>query len=91
MMLWFKYFRICELCDFDEVEDEIHFLTKCSLYETSRKSLYDKAAEIYPDFTHYDNDVKLLILMNDEDLTKYVADYLYDSYMKRNEILYKNM
>ena len=38
--------RICELCDLEEVEDEIHFIFRCPLYDEQRKSLMSELTPI---------------------------------------------
>ena len=32
--------RICKHCNFNCIENEFHFLSRCSLYETERAKLY---------------------------------------------------
>ena len=32
-------YRVCKLCDKEKVEDEIHFLCECSMYDKARKPL----------------------------------------------------
>ena len=34
--------RLCSLCDINEIEDEIHFLFRCSKYSTIRNAFYNK-------------------------------------------------
>ena len=34
--------RLCSLCDMNEIEDEIHFLFRCSKYSTIRNAFYNK-------------------------------------------------
>ena len=46
-------------CSSREVEDEIHFLFKCSIYEPDRKELIDIILTSYPNFNSL-NDVKKL-------------------------------
>ena len=82
-------FRICELCDMDDVEDEFHFMMCCTRYNNERSSLFSTASNEYTDFFALEPDVQFYILMNDEDLTKPVAHFLYTAYMKRKSILYK--
>jgi hypothetical protein len=85
------HFRICELCNDNEVEDEFHFLTRCALYSLKRTILYSKAVGLYVNFLSYENDVKMLILMNDEYLTKNVVDYLYKTFMKRKTYIFQTV
>ena len=35
--------RICTICQFEEVEDEEHFLLTCNKYRTARKNLFEKS------------------------------------------------
>ena len=81
-------FRICEFCNSENVEDESHILLTCSLYDREKSVLFNTVDEIYESFHQYENDVKMLILMNDEDLSQRVVDFLYAAYNKRNNILY---
>ena len=82
-------FRICELCNMEDIEDEFHFMMCCTCYNHVRSDLFSIAHEKYSDFYTLEPDVKFYILMNDEDLTKPVAHFLYTAYMKRKGILYK--
>ena len=45
--------RLCSTCS--EIEDEMHFLTKCKLFSTERVKLYEKIYKLYPDFQTYCN------------------------------------
>lgn len=44
--------RICQTCNSNEIEDEIHFLFNCNLYETERNSFFESVCTKFPDF-HY--------------------------------------
>ena len=54
-----RHQRLCQQCSSGEVEDEIHFLFKCSKYEPDRKELIDIILTSCPNF-HSLNDVKKL-------------------------------
>ena len=82
------YFRICELCTSNDIEDEIHFLLHCTCYTQERNILFAKALESHADFLQYEDDAKIYILLNDEDLTKPLAEYLYICYMKRRNYMF---
>ena len=82
------HFRICELCNTNEVEDEYHFMMICTCYSNERDALFSDACNSYPDFMEMELDVRFFILMNDEDLTHSTAKFLYNSYMKRKSIMY---
>ncbi len=51
--------RICQLCDTQEVEDKIHFVCKCNLYNDLRKTMYMTVEHKYTDFYMYDNKTNL--------------------------------
>ena len=34
--------RICKHCNFNYIENEFHFLSRCSLYETERAKMYNQ-------------------------------------------------
>ena len=36
--------RLCKYCDLNEVEDEQHFLLRCTLYDTLRRNLLKATA-----------------------------------------------
>lgn len=54
-----RHQRLCQQCSSGEVEDEIHFLFKCSKYEPDRKELIDIILTSCPNFNSL-NDVKKL-------------------------------
>ena len=39
--------RICKLCNLHEVEDEFHFVMKCTKYNFQRDQLFKELSEIY--------------------------------------------
>ena len=46
--------RICQLCELDMVEDEVHFLCTCPWYENARLLLFNKAADLDDNFVNLD-------------------------------------
>ena len=80
--------RKCELCDFGELEDELHFLVQCPHYDDYRECLFNKAKMFYTDFDNIPDDVKMVILMSDSDLYRDTATYLICAYKKRNTTLF---
>ena len=81
--------RLCEVCNQCCIEDEIHFLLECPTYECERNTLFIKANFYYENFNELEDDVKLCIFMNDEDLFGSVAKYIDSAYHKRSEVLTK--
>jgi hypothetical protein len=80
--------RLCDACDARELEDEFHFLIQCPLYAEEREVLYENAKLFYEDFDLIENDVKMTILLSDEDLCWSTAKYLSSAYQRRNLTLY---
>ena len=58
--------RICTLCSLNEVEDEQHFMLKCTYYADLRAKLFSNISEIYDINNMSDND-KFLLLMGYQD------------------------
>ena len=54
--------RICSLCNLDEVEDELHFLFKCPLYEQQRLTWLNKVEQEQPDLMYMDISSQLNLL-----------------------------
>ena len=42
--------RICATCPGSKVEDEIHFMTECSVHSTEREQLYKNIIDMCPNF-----------------------------------------
>ena len=38
--------RKCKMCDLDEVEDEVHFVNRCTAYEEDRRELFGNVGEV---------------------------------------------
>ncbi len=68
--------RLCEMCKNQDVEDEMHFLLECPFYKNERIDLFKQAEIDYENFDAIDNDVKMVILISDEDLLKHTAKYI---------------
>ncbi len=58
--------RICQLYDTQEVEDQIHFVCKCNLYNYLRKTMYRTVEHKHNDFYMYDNKDKFIFLVQKE-------------------------
>ena len=42
--------RLCKLCQTNEVEDEIHFLLKCPVFESTRSQFINSIMALHPNF-----------------------------------------
>ena len=66
--------RICEHCDLPEVEDEYHFLHKCTKYLSERQALDLKLNYLYPNIRNLDDILWLIYLLSaGTGVAKYVA------------------
>ena len=54
--------RICEHCDGQEVENEYHFLHKCTNYVSERQALDLKLNNLYTDIRNLNATLRLLYL-----------------------------
>ena len=54
--------RLCTLCEFDEVEDEYHFLVKCSLYSDLRNVWIRNITDKTPDFVEMDTTTNFKVI-----------------------------
>ena len=48
--------RTCLICNMNSVEDEIHFLCHCPMYEEQQKLLFTKITQVYKDFLNMPNE-----------------------------------
>ena len=81
--------RICKLCNMNKVEDEMHFLIECTLYERERQVLFEnlKICENIDMESIDGNDDKLILLMKYE---RKLANFLNVIWNKRRYNLYNN-
>lgn len=79
--------RICELCQLSLVEDELHFLCTCPRYANLRHSMYEKAAELNPNFVNLDIERKFVSLI--ENSWKDVSIFIVSAWKARQNVLYK--
>ena len=56
--------RLCILCKENYVEDEIHFVCVCKIYDFYRKKHFDYDKEKHEMFEHLSNENKFIILLN---------------------------
>ena len=83
--------RICPICKKD-VEDEIHFLTPCPVYQEKRSTLFEylnKEYRISVDRMAPD-DVFLLLInppSKNKPVQKLIAKYVFDCYEKRRSLV----
>ena len=76
--------RICPLCHL-EVEDEIHFMTRCKIYKFLRKPILDHCEELRPQFKYYSAEEQFIFIMSNPLMMGNVSRYL-DGALKEREI-----
>ena len=78
--------RICQMCNSNVVEDEIHFLCACESYKDYRLALFSDAEETDPHFPNFDIIDKFVYLMSNHQ--KSVIKFLTNSVYKRIHSIY---
>ena len=78
--------RLCELCNLNCIEDEIHFLCTCPVYTEVRSILFDKIID-NDSFTDMDCTDKFIFLMKNH--WKDVSTFVSNAWRIRQEKLYK--
>ena len=61
--------RICLFCHLDEVENELHFILNCHLYDNLRSKFFEDIIRKYPHFNDFDDNSKIFFLFNNVDPT----------------------
>ena len=78
--------RLCSFCDLGVIEDEIHFVTICPLYDDCRALMYSKISD--NDFFQYSNEEKFIFLI--ENKWKLLAKYMKAAWDIRKKRLYND-
>ena len=81
-------FRLCILCNEDQIENECHFLFECDFYQHIRDVYYQGFREHCNNFDVMNHTEKLNYLMS-ADVVKTTAQFIYKCYCKRREFIYK--
>ena len=81
-------FRLCILCNEDQIENECHFLFECDFYQHIRDIYYQGFREHCNNFDVMNHTEKLNYLMS-ADVVKTTAEFIYKCYCKRREFIYK--
>jgi hypothetical protein len=79
--------RICEFCDIGEVEDESHFMFRCTFYADLREEFFHQVLEKYPEFMQLNNNEKLTLCMTD--LHRETAALVKNAFLFRRQHLYR--
>ncbi len=77
--------RLCKYCSLQEIEDEFHFVMKCTLYNSQRDKLFKELTETY-EFTSLSNDDIFLQIMRttDYDILTLIFSFVNSCFDTRN-------
>ena len=79
--------RKCTLCNHNEVENEVHFVCECPVYDDHRSVMYNEILNKHSDFDIYLNQDKFNYIVKYE--WKLLAKYLESAWKTRNNKLYQ--
>ena len=84
-----RHKRKCFICK-DEIEDEIHFVVKCPLYSSERKTLFHTLTRNSKNFDLLNSDEqKFIFIMTNEDMgvMKQLAKFTFNSMQIRDNVI----
>ena len=78
--------RVCKKCNYNKVEDEIHFICECSLYNAERIRLFEYVNHKIPNFVSLNSHDKFIWLMTCEnsDILSRLAEFVYTCFSLRD-------
>ena len=82
--------RFCQYCK-DVVEDEVHFVSECQLYDEFRDELLSKCYQLERNVSHISTTEDLfayLFTSRNPAISLYVGQFLIKCAKKRKEVLY---
>ena len=77
--------RICNFCNNNEVEDEIHFLVKCDYYLHERNELFERFTGKHKNFQSLSDEEKFMCIISscDKDLVRVTGHFVTACFKKR--------
>ena len=81
--------RICDICK-ASVEDELHFIFQCPVYENLRTDLFNHVSQLY-DITNMEETEMLRIFMCEDKVVNKFANFIRNCFLKRNSLLYNSV
>ena len=76
--------RLCKNCDLNEVEDEQHFLLRCTLYDTLRRNLL-KATALETNLLSDEDTFISLMSSPDGKIVKAMGAFVYSAFKEREQ------
>ena len=68
--------RFCSFCR-TQIEDEIHFVIKCQIYDALRKPLVEACTALNQNFDHYTDREKFIFILTTENLQSILAKFVF--------------
>ena len=80
--------RICQLCESNEIEDEVHFLIDCDFYNNIRQKYVNNILQNYCNNRGKLDQLIYLLTSSHDETIEQVGNYVYGAFQKRNQFLY---
>ncbi len=81
--------RVCDVCDSDNVKDEMHFLISCNAFTQERTKLFIYVSQFVGNFNALSLEDKFIVLKSDANICTFTAKACHDMFIKCQAILYK--
>ena len=79
--------RLCQVCDQNAVENEIHFLLHCTLYDDLRRAMIVKSERRDIGFRTLTETEKLTLILKHEE--RQCAKFIFSAMQRRKSVLYR--
>ena len=76
--------RKCKMCDLDEVEDEVHFINRCTTYEEDRRELFGNVGGPQQEASDTDTFVWLMQRTEKEELEA-IGKFISKNFQRRKQ------
>ncbi len=81
--------RVCEVCDSDNVEDEMHLLISCNAFTQERTEFYANVSQLVGNFNELPLEDTFIVLMSDPNICTFTARACHDMFIKHQAIFYQ--
>ena len=79
--------RLCNVCSLNAVEDELHFIFECSLYEDDREKFFTDIVREEQEFVYMCLEDQLVVLFSK--YPRKLSKFIHSSFNKRKMVLFK--
>ncbi|MEE6524342.1 hypothetical protein FKM82_023739 [Ascaphus truei] len=78
--------RLCQRCELGEVEDETHFLLRCTQYSEVRSAHLEKLTAVIQNFNNTEENQKIAILLGEDETTAELAAHYISTCHKLRDV-----